>query len=67
MNPPSLLKPLSSEPLLPPQGTLILGGSEKHTDLLFLANTNKQPENATGPAASSQANYCTPGSQVLRV
>lgn len=67
MNPPSLLKPPSSEPLLPPQGTLILDGSEKHTDLLFLANTNKQPENATGPAASSQANYCTPGSQVLRV
>ena len=48
MNPPSLLKAVSSGPLLLFQGFLMLGGSEKCTDPLFLANTNWQPENTTG-------------------
>lgn len=48
MNPPSVLKALSSEPLIPSQRSLMWDGSEKHTDLLFLANTNKQPETSPG-------------------
>lgn len=43
MNPPSVLEVPASELLLHSQGSLMLDGSEKHTDILFLAHTITWP------------------------